>query len=75
MPIVATVRTPRGYVGLVCASPTARYWETILANVRAGNKDTIEAPLWSSARARGDRYGADEQEGVPVDGPIHGDVR
>ena len=71
MPIATTVRTPRGYVGLVHASPTARYWGTTLRKVTAGNKDTIEAALWSSARTRGDRCRA-EQDGVPVDGPIHG---
>ena len=71
MPIAATVRTRRGYVGLIHAGPTARHWEETLAKLARGDKDTIEAAMWSQARARGDARRADA-EGVPVDGPIHG---
>ena len=50
MPIAATVRTRHGYIDLVHASPTARHRETMLAKLAAGDSDTIEAALWSSAR-------------------------
>ena len=71
MPIAATVRTRRGYIGLIHAGPTARHWEETLAKLARADKDTIEAALWSQARARNDARSA-AAEGVPVDGPIHG---
>ena len=40
MPIAATVHTPAGPVGLVHATPTARNWETTLAQLRAGDSHT-----------------------------------
>ena len=48
-----------------------RHWETTLTKLARGDIDTMEAALWSQARARNDALGA-ELEGVPVDGPIHG---
>ena len=73
MPIAAAIATRRGEIGLIHASPTARYWQTTLRKLIAGDSDTIAAALWSSARARG-QAGVAEFEGVPVDGTIHGEI-
>ena len=71
MPMAATVATAHGDVGLVHASPTARYWRETLRKLEAGDKDTIAAALWSAARAQNLRLAA-AWEGVPLDGPIAG---
>ena len=71
MPIGATIATSRGDIGLIHASPTHCFWSTTLRKLIAGDKDTIEAALWSHSRARRDRKVA-EFENVPVDGAIHG---
>ena len=71
MPIAATVQTRAGAVGLVHASPTARHWDTTLAQLAAGDIDTMWTALNSSARARHDARRA-EHDGVPADGRIDG---
>ena len=71
MPIAATVRTRAGAVGLVHATPTARHWDTMLAQLAAGDTDTMWLAISSTARARNDARRA-EYEGVPADGRIDG---
>ena len=71
MPIAATVRTRAGAVGLVHATPTARHWDTMLAQLAAGDTDTMWLAISSTARARNDARRA-EYEGVPANGRIDG---
>ena len=71
MPIALTIRTAAGAVGLVHASPTARNWDTMLAQLAAGDTDTMWLALNSTARARADARRA-EHEGIPVFGTIDG---
>ena len=68
MPIAATVRTRAGAVGLVHATPTARHWDTMLAQLAGGDTDTMWLAISSTARARNDARRA-EQEGVPPTNP------
>ena len=53
MPIAATIETKHGDVGLIHASPTARHWSETLRKLNAGDADTMNAALWSAARAHG----------------------
>ena len=69
MPIALTIRTAAGAVGLVHASPTARNWDTMLAQLAADDTDTMWLALNSTARARADARRA-EHEGIP---PIRND--
>ena len=71
MPIAATIETKHGNVGLIHASPTARHWSETLRKLDAGDADTVNAALWSAARAHGMHMAA-ACEGVPIDVPIAG---
>ena len=71
MPIALTIRTAAGAVGLVHASPTARNWDTMLAQLAADDTDTMWLALNSTARARADARRA-EHEGIPPFGTIEG---
>ena len=71
MPIALTIRPAAGAVGLVHANPTARNWDTMLAQLAAGDTDTTWLALNSTARARADARRA-EHEGIPVFGTIDG---
>ena len=71
MPIAATIRTGAGAVGLVHTTPTARHWDTMLAQLGAGDTDTLWLVRTSTARVRQDARRA-EHEGVPITGPIDG---
>ena len=57
--------------GLVHATPTARHWDTMLAQLAAGDTDTMWLAISSTARARNDARRA-EYEGVPANGRIDG---
>ena len=71
MPIAATVCTRHGPVGLVHASPTARRWDTMLEQLRAGDRYTASLAMNSIARAR--RYAQQAAfEGVPLGESIAG---
>ena len=71
MPLAVTIRTAAGTVGLVHASPTDRSWDAMLAQLAAGDTDTMWLALNSTARARADARRA-EHEGIPVFGTIDG---
>ena len=71
MPLAATIRTAAGSVGLVHATPTARNWDTMLAQLADGDTDPTWLALNSTARARADAWRA-EHEGIPVFGTIDG---
>ena len=71
MPIAATVHTRAGDVGLVHATPTARHWDTMLADLAAGDADTMWQAIHSTARARNDARRAEYEE-TPADGAIDG---
>ena len=71
MPIAATIRTRVGAVGLVHATPTSRHWDTMLAKLSTGDRDTMWTAIYSTARACNDARRA-EYEGVPIDAGIDG---
>ena len=68
MPIAATVRTRAGAIGLVHATPTTRHWDTMLAQLDAGDTDTMWLAIGSIPGRATTHDAPSMRESRPTDG-------
>lgn len=67
LPLAIEIQTKRGTVGLIHAEvPAGMDWDTFLANLEAGDKDTITSCLWGRDRHEAiNGVAATDHDGVP----------